>query len=50
MGGDIDAYDKVGHVADAGIFGPDRLREVIADRIAAWGLTDEPSLRSYVSA
>jgi acyl-[acyl-carrier-protein] desaturase len=48
VGGDIDAYaDKVAHMADAGIFGPDLLRQVIADRIAAWGLADEPELTQF---
>jgi acyl-[acyl-carrier-protein] desaturase len=51
VGGDIDAYqDKVEHMADAGIFGPEQLRQVISDRITAWGLADEPSLRQHVSA
>jgi acyl-[acyl-carrier-protein] desaturase len=49
VGGDIDAYqEKVANVAEAGIFGPEQLRQVIADRITAWGLADEPALRSYV--
>jgi acyl-[acyl-carrier-protein] desaturase len=49
VGGDIDAYaDKVAHMADAGIFGPEQLRRVIVDRITAWGLADEPALRAYV--
>jgi acyl-[acyl-carrier-protein] desaturase len=49
VGGDIDAYqDKVEQVADAGIFGPEQLRQVISDRITAWGLADDPSLRQYV--
>jgi acyl-[acyl-carrier-protein] desaturase len=49
VGADIDAYqDKVRNVADAGIFGPDQLARVISDRIAAWGLTDEPALRQFV--
>lgn len=51
VGGDIDAYaDKVQHVAEAGIFGPNELRRVTADRIAAWGLADEPKLREFTSA
>ncbi|MDD4866240.1 MAG: acyl-ACP desaturase [Mycobacterium sp.] len=46
VGADIDAYrDKVENVAQAGIFGPDQLRRVISDRIAGWGLTDEPALK-----
>jgi acyl-[acyl-carrier-protein] desaturase len=48
VGGDIDAYaDKVANVGDAGIFGPEQLRQVIVDRITAWGLADEPALRAY---
>jgi acyl-[acyl-carrier-protein] desaturase len=48
VGGDIDAYaDKVAHMADAGIFGPEQLRSVISDRIAAWGLSDEPELTPF---
>ncbi len=50
VGGDIDAYaDKVAHMADTGIFGPEQLRQVIADRIAAWGLADEPELQQFTS-
>jgi acyl-[acyl-carrier-protein] desaturase len=49
VGGDIDAYaDKVAHMAEAGIFGPDQLRQVIADRITAWGLADEPALLQFL--
>jgi acyl-[acyl-carrier-protein] desaturase len=49
VGADIDAYaDKVQIVAEAGIFGPDQLRKVISDRIAAWGVADEPALRQFV--
>jgi acyl-[acyl-carrier-protein] desaturase len=49
VGADIDAYqDKVRNVADAGIFGADQLARLISDRIAAWGLTDEPALRQFV--
>jgi acyl-[acyl-carrier-protein] desaturase len=48
VGGDIDAYaDKVARMADAGIFGPEQLRQVISDRIAAWGLADEPALKQF---
>jgi acyl-[acyl-carrier-protein] desaturase len=48
VGGDIDAYaDKLQHMADAGIFGPEQLRQVIADRITAWGLADEPELKQF---
>jgi len=49
VGGDIDAYkDKVANVADAGIFGSEQRRQVIADRITAWGVADEPSLKQYL--
>src|ERR1700754_675420 len=49
VGGDIDAYkEKVAKVEDAGIFGPEQLRQVVADRITAWGLADEPALSQYV--
>jgi acyl-[acyl-carrier-protein] desaturase len=48
VGADIDGYqDKVRNVADAGIFGPDLLRQVISDRITAWGVADEPALRQF---
>ncbi|ORB64326.1 acyl-ACP desaturase [Mycolicibacterium tusciae] len=48
VGGDIDAYaDKVQHLAEAGIFGPEQLRQVIADRITAWGVADEPALQQF---
>jgi acyl-[acyl-carrier-protein] desaturase len=48
VGGDIDAYaDKVAAVAAAGIFGRDQLRQVISDRVTAWGLADEPALREF---
>ena len=48
VGGDIDAYaDKVQNVADAGIFGPDLLCQVVSDRITAWGLADEPELKQF---
>jgi acyl-[acyl-carrier-protein] desaturase len=51
VGGDIDAYrDKVQVVADAGIFDTAALKKVIADRIAAWGLADEPKLREFVAS
>jgi acyl-[acyl-carrier-protein] desaturase len=40
----------VAKVEDAGIFGPEQLRQVVADRITAWGLADEPSLRQYVTS
>jgi acyl-[acyl-carrier-protein] desaturase len=48
VGGDIDAYaDRVAHMAEAGVFGPEQLRQVIGDRIAAWGLADEPELQQF---
>jgi acyl-[acyl-carrier-protein] desaturase len=34
-------------MADAGIFGPEQLRSVISDRIAAWGVSDEPELKQF---
>jgi acyl-[acyl-carrier-protein] desaturase len=40
----------VRNVADAGIFGADQLRQVISDRITAWGVADEPALRHLVIA
>jgi acyl-[acyl-carrier-protein] desaturase len=50
VGGDIDAYrDKLRNVADAGIFGAPQLRQVISDRITAWGLADEPELQQFVT-
>lgn len=51
VGGDIDAYtDKVATVAEAGIFDRAALRQVVADSIAAWGLTDEPRLSEFISS
>jgi acyl-[acyl-carrier-protein] desaturase len=51
VGGDIDAYqDKVQNVADAGIFGAPQLRQVISDRITAWGLAGQPELRQFVTS
>jgi acyl-[acyl-carrier-protein] desaturase len=51
VGGDIDSYqDKVATVAEAGIFGRDDLNQVIADRITAWGLADEPRLQQFISS
>jgi acyl-[acyl-carrier-protein] desaturase len=49
VGADIEAYqDKVQNVAEAGIFSPAQLRQVISDRITAWGLADEPALQQFV--
>ena len=51
VGGDIDAYqDKIRAVADAGIFDDDTLRQVVSDRITAWGLADEPQVQPFVNA
>jgi acyl-[acyl-carrier-protein] desaturase len=48
VGGDIDAYrDKLQNVAEAGIFGAPQLRQVISDRISAWGLAGHPELRQF---
>jgi acyl-[acyl-carrier-protein] desaturase len=50
IGADIDAYqDKLRNIADAGIFGPDQLRQVISDRITTWGVADEQALRQFVT-
>ena len=51
VGADIDAYqDKIAAMAEHGIFDKGRLRTVISDRITAWGLADEPSLREFTNA
>ncbi|KWX66976.1 acyl-ACP desaturase [Mycobacterium sp. NAZ190054] len=51
VGADIDAYqDKVATVAEAGIFNRDQLREVVSDRITAWGLAGEPELQQFISS
>ena len=51
VGGDIDAYrDKLEVVAEAGIFDRAALARVIADRITAWGLADEPRLAQFISS
>ncbi|SPM31083.1 acyl-ACP desaturase [Mycobacterium terramassiliense] len=48
VGADIDSYqDKVRNVADAGIFTPEDLRQAISDRIADWGVADEPALKQF---
>ena len=50
IGADIDAYqDKVAVVAEAGIFDKAALAKVIADRITAWGLADEPQLQEFIN-
>src|ERR1700741_2935714 len=49
VGADIDAYqDKLRNGADAGIFGPDQLRQVSSDRFTAWGLADETARQQCV--
>jgi acyl-[acyl-carrier-protein] desaturase len=51
VGGDIDAYtDKLSNVAEHGIFDRAQLNTVIADRIAAWGLADEPAVQEFTKA
>lgn len=51
LGDDIDGYqDKLQNVADAGIFGPQQLKQVVSGRINEWGLTDEAQLKRFVSA
>ena len=50
VGGDIDAYkDKLRNVADAGIFGAPQLRQVISERISAWGLANHAELQQFVA-
>lgn len=50
IGADIDAYrDKVRNVADAGIFDESQLRQLISDRITAWGLADQPELQQFIA-
>jgi acyl-[acyl-carrier-protein] desaturase len=50
VGADIDTYqDKLQNIANAGIFGPGQLRQVISDRISAWGLADQPELEQFVT-
>lgn len=51
IGADIDAYqDKVAQVASAGIFDKGTLKQVISDRITAWGLADEAALQEFIGA
>lgn len=51
VGGDIEAYrDKIEVVAEAGIFDKAALARVISERIAAWGLADEPRLAQFISS
>jgi acyl-[acyl-carrier-protein] desaturase len=50
VGADIDAYrDKIELMASSGIFDDAALRAVRSDRITAWGLAEEPSLRNFVT-
>jgi acyl-[acyl-carrier-protein] desaturase len=49
VGADIDAYqDKVQNVAEAGIFGPEQLRQAISERITEWGLAEQPELQQFI--
>ncbi|MBY0442068.1 MAG: acyl-ACP desaturase [Mycobacteriaceae bacterium] len=51
VGGDIDAYrDKLQNVAGAGIFDAAQLKQVISDRITAWGVADHAELQRFVIA
>jgi acyl-[acyl-carrier-protein] desaturase len=51
VGGDIVEYqDKLHTVAQAGIFDFDASRQVVSDRIKAWGLADESVLKKFVRA
>ncbi|AWT56089.1 acyl-ACP desaturase [Mycolicibacterium smegmatis] len=51
IGADIAPYqDKVANVAEAGIFDKAALQKVISDRITAWGLAGEASLKDFVQA
>jgi acyl-[acyl-carrier-protein] desaturase len=48
-GADIVAYaDKRASVAQAGIFGPEQLQQVVSDEIAALGLADRAELAEFV--
>ncbi|GAA2772996.1 acyl-ACP desaturase [Mycolicibacterium pallens] len=49
VGGDIWEYqDKLQNVAKAGIFDYETSRKVVTDRIAAWGLGEEATLKKIV--
>jgi len=51
VGADIEQWaDKVANVEQAGIFGPAQLRQVISDRITAWGVADAPELKEFVTS
>jgi acyl-[acyl-carrier-protein] desaturase len=50
VGADIDAYKgKVAAVAAAGIFDDQALKNVVSDRITAWGLADHPDMAQFVT-
>jgi acyl-[acyl-carrier-protein] desaturase len=49
VGADIDAYqDKVGNVADAGIFDENILRRCLSDSITSFGLADRQETSGFV--
>jgi acyl-[acyl-carrier-protein] desaturase len=49
IGADIEAYrDKVREVADSGIFDDAALKNVVSDRVVAWGVRDHPDLQQFV--
>lgn len=51
VGGDILEYtDKLRVIAEAGIFDRDAALKVASDRIAAWGLAEDPQLKKFVRA
>ncbi len=51
VGGDILEYtDKLRVIAEAGIFDRDAALKVASDRIAAWGLAEDPQLKKVVRA
>ncbi len=51
IGADINAYQaKVVNVAEAGIFGPEQLREVVSEEITALGLDGRAEIRKFICA
>jgi acyl-[acyl-carrier-protein] desaturase len=49
IGADIEAYrDKVREVAEGGIFDDAALKNVVSDRVAAWGIREHPDLQQFV--
>lgn len=52
VGGDILEYrdNKLRTVAESGIFDQATAKQVVSDRITAWGLADEPILKKFVLA